>query len=230
MEASLEAAVLRSDNSALARDCRKETKALNQRLLKLGAWAGLLVGSRRRRRHRDPRHACTGSPAAMGQLAHARRAGPPPGNGRHALSCGAGRRDWEERRAIRGELRLLAKEERSRQARAVAEALAGAQVVCTTLAGVGARDVAGLQFDVVVIDEAAQALEAACWAALLRGRRAVLAGDHKQLPPTVVSEPAAREGLARTLFERLHVSSARWGCSRAAADAVAASAISSSRR
>ena len=50
-----------------------------------------------------------------------------------------------------------------------------------------------------------QALEAACWAALLKGRRCVLAGDHLQLPPTVVSEEAARRGLARTLFERLQV-------------------------
>lgn len=58
----------------------------------------------------------------------------------------------------------------------------------------------------VVIDEAAQALEAACWAALLRAPRAVLAGDHLQLPPTVISEQAAARGLGRTLFERLHVS------------------------
>lgn len=72
-------------------------------------------------------------------------------------------------------------------------------------AGVGTRQLSSLQFDVVVIDEAAQALEPACWAALLKGRRAVLAGDHLQLPPTVVSEEAARRGLARTLFERLQV-------------------------
>ncbi len=44
-----------------------------------------------------------------------------------------------------------------------------------------------------VVDEAGQALEAATWGALLRGRRAVLAGDHLQLPPTVVSEEAARQ-------------------------------------
>ena len=47
-------------------------------------------------------------------------------------------------------------------------------------------------FDVAIIDEAAQALEAASWAALLRARRAVLAGDHLQLPPTIISEEAAR--------------------------------------
>ena len=58
-------------------------------------------------------------------------------------------------------------------------------------------------FDLVVIDEAAQALEASCWVALLKGKRAVLAGDHLQLPPVVKSEAAARRGFGVTLFERL---------------------------
>lgn len=53
-------------------------------------------------------------------------------------------------------------------------------MICTTLTGVGTRQLSSLQFDVVVIDEAAQALEPACWAALLKGRKAVLAGDHLQ--------------------------------------------------
>ena len=56
-----------------------------------------------------------------------------------------------------------------------------------------------------VIDEAAQALEAACWGALLKARRGVLAGDHLQLPPTIISDQAAAKGLGRTLFERLQV-------------------------
>ena len=64
-------------------------------------------------------------------------------------------------------------------------------VLCTNT---GAQDRAFAQlpdehaFDLVVIDEAAQALEASCWVALLRGRRAVLAGDHQQLPPVVKHE------------------------------------------
>ena len=58
-------------------------------------------------------------------------------------------------------------------------------------------------FDVVVIDEAAQGLEASCWLPLLRGRKAVLAGDHKQLPPTVMSKDKdVVKHLSRTLFER----------------------------
>ena len=50
-----------------------------------------------------------------------------------------------------------------------------------------------LDFDVVVIDEAAQALEVSCWSALLKCKKAVLAGDHLQLPPTIISKEAARK-------------------------------------
>ncbi|KAK9813817.1 hypothetical protein WJX73_000065 [Symbiochloris irregularis] len=115
-----------------------------------------------------------------------------------------GRKDFAERRALRAEVRALAKEERRRQQHAVGEVLSRARVVCATLTGVLARDVAPLTFDLVVVDEAAQALEIATWAALLKAPRAVLAGDHLQLPPTIISDQAASQGLARTLFERVH--------------------------
>jgi superfamily I DNA and/or RNA helicase len=58
-------------------------------------------------------------------------------------------------------------------------------------------------FDMVIIDEAAQALEATCWIPILKGRRLVLAGDHKQLAPTIKSSKAATMGLGTTLFDRL---------------------------
>lgn len=70
---------------------------------------------------------------------------------------------------------------------------AAPQVVCATLTGVLHRHLEQHAFDVAVIDEAAQALEAASWAALLKAPRAVLAGDHLQLPPTVISDEAARQ-------------------------------------
>ena len=54
-----------------------------------------------------------------------------------------------------------------------------------------------------VIDECSQALEIACWLALIQSPKAVLAGDHLQLPPTIMSENAARKGLAFTLMERV---------------------------
>ena len=59
-------------------------------------------------------------------------------------------------------------------------------------------------FDMVVIDEGAQALEAACWIPALRGKRLVLAGDHRQLPPTIQSnQPQVAKGLGTTMFERI---------------------------
>ncbi len=76
-------------------------------------------------------------------------------------------------------------------------------MIACTLAGVGSHTLSSQQFDIVVIDEAAQALEPACWCALLKGRKAVLAGDHLQLPPTVVSATAAQQGLGDTLFARV---------------------------
>jgi superfamily I DNA and/or RNA helicase len=67
-------------------------------------------------------------------------------------------------------------------------------VVLATLAGAGdeALDVLG-GLDIAVVDEAAQATEPAAWLALLRARRAVLAGDSKQLPPTILSQEAAAQ-------------------------------------
>ncbi|CAK7264499.1 hypothetical protein SEPCBS119000_001018 [Sporothrix epigloea] len=95
------------------------------------------------------------------------------------------------RRAIYGELRELRKEYRERERRCVRELVGGSKVVLTTLHGAGgsqlrfAGDGGQSQFDVVVIDEASQALEAQCWVPLLSARKVVLAGDHLQLPPTV---------------------------------------------
>jgi predicted DNA helicase len=60
----------------------------------------------------------------------------------------------------------------------------------------------GKRYKTVFIDEAAQALEPACWIPILRSERVILAGDHQQLPPTIKSIEASREGFAKTLFEK----------------------------
>lgn len=60
-----------------------------------------------------------------------------------------------------------------------------------------------MKFGTLFIDEAAQALEAACWIAIRRASRVVLAGDHCQLPPTVKSIAALKGGLGTTLMERI---------------------------
>jgi len=78
-----------------------------------------------------------------------------------------------------------------------------ARVVACTLVGSGHRLLEGTHFATLFIDEAAQALEAACWIAIRRAGRVVFAGDHCQLPPTVKCYEALRGGLGRTLMERI---------------------------
>ncbi|XP_044468454.1 DNA-binding protein SMUBP-2 isoform X2 [Mangifera indica] len=112
-------------------------------------------------------------------------------------------KDKNSRREIQKELRTLSKEERKRQQLAVTDVIKNADVVLTTLTGAFSRKLDNTSFDLVIIDEAAQALEIACWIALLKGSRCILAGDHLQLPPTIQSVEAEKKGLGRTLFERL---------------------------
>lgn len=77
------------------------------------------------------------------------------------------------------------------------------RAVTCTLAGSASQLLDGLHFHTLFIDEAAQALEAACWIAIRRADRIVLAGDHQQLPPTVKCPVAARGGLSRTMMEQI---------------------------
>ncbi|XP_062004931.1 uncharacterized protein LOC133722126 [Rosa rugosa] len=112
-------------------------------------------------------------------------------------------KDKNTRREIQKELRILSKEERKRQQLAVTDVIKNADVVLATLTGASSRKLDHTSFDLVIIDEAAQALEIACWIALLKGSRCILAGDHLQLPPTIQSAEAEKKGLGRTLFERL---------------------------
>ena len=96
-------------------------------------------------------------------------------------------RNGRERRAIYGELKDLRKEYRERERKCVGDLVAGSKVVLATLHGSGGFQLRNETFDVVIIDEASQALEAQCWVALLGAKKVVLAGDHLQLPPTIKS-------------------------------------------
>ncbi|CAF0979126.1 unnamed protein product [Didymodactylos carnosus] len=112
-----------------------------------------------------------------------------------------------EREQLRHEIRLLRKDIREYEEKASRDALKSVNVVLCTLTS--ANDDGPLKllpldyFDVVVIDECSQALEIACWIPLLRASKCVLAGDHLQLPPTILSEKAAKDGLDITLMKRL---------------------------
>ena len=78
-----------------------------------------------------------------------------------------------------------------------------ARVIASTLVGSSSRLLDGQKFGTLFIDEAAQALEAACWIPMRRVGRVILAGDHCQLPPTVKSIAALKAGLGKTLMERI---------------------------
>ena len=114
------------------------------------------------------------------------RAKPPPG----------AKQDW------RREARQLKSESRALERQAIDHVLDRASVICATTS-IDDVVLGDRTFDWVVIDEACQCTESASWVPLLRGRRVLLAGDHCQLPPTVVSPVAAREGYARSMLERL---------------------------
>ena len=109
------------------------------------------------------------------------------------------------RQAMRQEARALLADAQRIEDQLVKHLLDSATVVCCTLTGIDSRVLGERQFDLAVIDEAAQAVEPACWIPLTRAGRMVLAGDHCQLPPTIISPEAAREGLAVSLMERLMV-------------------------
>ncbi|XP_075945302.1 DNA-binding protein SMUBP-2 [Anarhichas minor] len=116
-------------------------------------------------------------------------------------------REKGERVNFKREIGELRKELKSREATAIAQILKRADVVLSTNTGAGGEGplkyLPAEHFDWVVIDECAQALESSCWIALLRARKCVLAGDYKQLPPTIKSQRAASKGLSLSLMERL---------------------------
>lgn len=115
--------------------------------------------------------------------------------------------DKREKSNFRNEIKLLRKELKEREEAAIVQSLSAADVVLATNTGASSDGPLKLlpedYFDVVVVDECAQALEASCWIPLLKAPKCILAGDHKQLPPTTVSHKAALAGLSRSLMERL---------------------------
>lgn len=122
-----------------------------------------------------------------------------------------------ERKAIYDHIKELRKELREREKKEIGNLIGSSEVVLATLHGAGGFQTRDEVFDVVIIDEASQALEAQCWVPLLRASKVVLAGDHLQLPPTIKSlnskttktKTKDTEGLIKgmtletTLFDRL---------------------------
>ena len=99
-------------------------------------------------------------------------------------------RNGRERKAIYGEMKDLRREFREREGKVVSELLRTSKVVLSTLHGAGGYHLKDERFDIVIVDEASQALEAQCWIPVLGVKgveKLVLAGDHLQLPPTIKS-------------------------------------------
>lgn len=119
---------------------------------------------------------------------------------------------WAIRRAIRqlrksktrgrgDKLSSLTERAVELEIRISSEVLEGARVIASTLVGSANKVLEGRKFSTLFIDEAAQAMEPACWVALAKAGRVVFAGDHCQLPPTVKSPDGMRGGLSRSLME-----------------------------
>lgn len=121
----------------------------------------------------------------------------------HKYKRSFGRNEREQRKALFAEARSLRKEIDRIQDYILEDILAKVQIVTATLVGANHFTIRDRKYATVVIDEAAQALEPACWIPILKASKLVIAGDHLQLPPTVKSHNNMREGLHNTLFEKL---------------------------
>ncbi len=107
------------------------------------------------------------------------------------------------KREMRQEARELIADARRLEAQVVREVLDNAEIICATNTGIDSEILGQRSFDLAIIDEACQCTEPAAWIPILRSERLVLAGDHCQLPPTVISKQAMREGFGTSLLERL---------------------------
>ncbi len=113
-----------------------------------------------------------------------------------------GQAEREQRRRLLDEAFKLRAEAEQLEYYIMSDIFSKADVITSTLVGAASSLIKGAQFRTGFIDEAAQALEGASWIPLLRCERVVFAGDHCQLPPTIKSYEAARQGLGETLFEK----------------------------
>lgn len=121
---------------------------------------------------------------------------------REAVSRLSGNRlSGSERGSLQNHLNRLRNRATELEIRINDELFAQSRVIACTLIGTASRVLERQHFPTLFIDEAAQAFEAACWAAIRHADRVIFAGDHKQLPPTIKCREAERAGLSRTLME-----------------------------
>ena len=117
------------------------------------------------------------------------------------VSAGRRRMSRADASALSNRLHNLRRRAVELEVKIQVEIFEGARVVASTLVGSDNAVLKGRRFTTLYIDEAGQALEAACWIAIRKADRVIFAGDHCQLPPTVKSVEAERAGLSRSLME-----------------------------
>ena len=120
----------------------------------------------------------------------------------HKYKRSFGKAERDQRKALFDEAHKIMREVDKTEQFIIDDLVAGAQVITATLVGSNHYTVRNVKFGTVVIDEAGQALEPACWIPILKAQKLIMAGDHLQLAPTIKSNEAARGGLSTTLLEK----------------------------
>jgi ATP-dependent RNA/DNA helicase IGHMBP2 len=121
----------------------------------------------------------------------------------HKYKRNFGKAEQEQRKALFHEAHKIIREAEKTEQYIIDQVISKAQVITATLVGANHYTIKNLKYQTVVIDEAGQALEPACWIPIIKGKNVVLAGDHCQLSPTIKSQEAAKKGLSTTLMEKL---------------------------
>lgn len=120
----------------------------------------------------------------------------------HKYKRSFGKSERDQRKLLFEEAHKIMKEVGNTEQYIIDDLMTKTQVVTATLVGSNHYTVREGKYQTVIIDEAGQALEPACWIPILKAQKVVLAGDHCQLPPTIKSETAAKSGLSKTLLEK----------------------------
>ena len=120
----------------------------------------------------------------------------------HKYKRNFGKSERDQRKALFDEAHRIMKDVGNTEQYIIDDLVAKAQVITATLVGSNHYTVRNLKYHTLVIDEAGQALEPACWIPIMKAQKLVLAGDHFQLSPTIKSNEAARNGLSTTLLEK----------------------------
>ncbi|RZK19713.1 MAG: DUF2075 domain-containing protein [Pedobacter sp.] len=120
----------------------------------------------------------------------------------HKYKRSFGKAEREQRKALFDEAHKIGREVEKTEQYIMDSLFNKAQIITATLVGANHYTVRNLKYNTVVIDEAGQALEPACWIPILKAEKVILAGDHFQLAPTIKSIEACKNGLSKTLLEK----------------------------